>query len=658
MEIQLKSGSKIALAAIPPSQVIAKAVSSKETVIVSLKNQNIVKNIFIKDGKIVFANSNDATDHVKNLLLDEKKLSSSQIAEIEKKMVQEKKKFLDTTVEMGYFPQDKLDALKSRHAAFIATKAQGMIDGIAEIVKSDSIFAKIPICNLDTYKIVCDGIKKHINKESIMQFLPDLANENFMIITDKGKNDEILNAVPPESKGVVTIVKASPNIQETITSSFLSEEDVLKNMYFLKIFGLVDIETPETRQGRILDKSLSDEDKKLKFTVLNTFENLKAQTYYEILAVLEDAPQNELDEALEKANKKHDPAKYRKLFWGQEKNVPDDLIGKFKEAYDVLSDVKKRREYDSFVARGEAQKFTQESTVLGSDQALQKAKEAVGNNDYIQAIKFYTEAYNHTPNNTDIMCDLANAIFNAGGPANVKSANEACELLKKAHTVNANNYRIFHEFGKIFTAMNKADQATDSFKKALFLNPYCSAAGDAISKQNPETALATKIRGLNNCLDKLHYYELLDIPVDSSSDSVKKAYYKATKKFHPDKHFTTDSEELKKMTNSIYKRIVEAYMVLKNPTKRKEYDDQLGQYSEDKEMRLKDASDVVQKKEKQEIVFQSKNARKFFELGLTSLAQKKLSAAKMNFQFALQAEPNNVNIKRKLKEVDDLEKGE
>ena len=66
---------------------------------------------------------------------------------------------------------------------------------------------------------------------------------------------------------------------------------------------------------------------------------------------------------------------------------------------------------------------------------------------------------------------------------------------------------------------------------------------------------------------KKDYYEVLGVPKDASDDVIRKAYKKLAIKWHPDKHVDDKKEAEEK-----FKEISEAYSVLSDPKKKREYD--------------------------------------------------------------------------------------
>lgn len=66
-----------------------------------------------------------------------------------------------------------------------------------------------------------------------------------------------------------------------------------------------------------------------------------------------------------------------------------------------------------------------------------------------------------------------------------------------------------------------------------------------------------------------NYYDILQVNKNASSEIIEKAYKILAKKYHPD----LQPKDQKKQAEEILKEINEAYEVLSNPEKKKDYDD-------------------------------------------------------------------------------------
>jgi curved DNA-binding protein len=73
------------------------------------------------------------------------------------------------------------------------------------------------------------------------------------------------------------------------------------------------------------------------------------------------------------------------------------------------------------------------------------------------------------------------------------------------------------------------------------------------------------------------YYQILGVSRNATADEIKKAYRKLAMKYHPDK-----AKGDKKQAEEKFKQISEAYAVLSNPEKKKEYDEFGSQVFKDK----------------------------------------------------------------------------
>src|SRR5512139_1104079 len=65
---------------------------------------------------------------------------------------------------------------------------------------------------------------------------------------------------------------------------------------------------------------------------------------------------------------------------------------------------------------------------------------------------------------------------------------------------------------------------------------------------------------------KKDYYEILGVPKTATEEQIKKAYRKLALKYHPDRNPGNKQAEEK------FKELTEAYQVVSNPEKRRQYD--------------------------------------------------------------------------------------
>ena len=83
------------------------------------------------------------------------------------------------------------------------------------------------------------------------------------------------------------------------------------------------------------------------------------------------------------------------------------------------------------------------------------------------------------------------------------------------------------------------------------------------------------VENLHTQLNSSTYYSILEIEPWASQDQIKKAYYHAARKFHPDRTSSFPSETLKNKLNDIFAFLTEAYKILSQPVARAQYDENL-----------------------------------------------------------------------------------
>ncbi len=67
------------------------------------------------------------------------------------------------------------------------------------------------------------------------------------------------------------------------------------------------------------------------------------------------------------------------------------------------------------------------------------------------------------------------------------------------------------------------------------------------------------------------HFEILGIPRDADTNTIKSEYFKLAKIYHPDRHFRDVDDDVKKMADEVFASISMAYEVLQNEQERKSY---------------------------------------------------------------------------------------
>lgn len=181
--------------------------------------------------------------------------------------------------------------------------------------------------------------------------------------------------------------------------------------------------------------------------------------------------------------------------------------------------------------------------------------------------------------------------------------------------------------------------------------PAAPARGHLSPEQQAEIAR------LHYGLNKLDYYELLGLPKTAAPGEIKKAFYAASRTWHPDRFYHLEDAVLKGRVHDLYKRITEAYAVLRDDQKRPRYIADVTGPERAQKLRYSDQSDVEvrqqKKKEAQEQIGLTPKGRQLYQAGVADLEASRWSQAERNLKMALTFEPQNARYKERLKEAQD-----
>lgn len=159
-----------------------------------------------------------------------------------------------------------------------------------------------------------------------------------------------------------------------------------------------------------------------------------------------------------------------------------------------------------------------------------------------------------------------------------------------------------------------------------------------------------ELRALASIVEDLDYYQLLEVSPRASAVEVRQAYHSVARRFHPDR-LRQQGDEIGAAADRIAKRVSEAYAVLRDPRRRKLYDQQIAGGSGDRRLLLVEGGAQADKKVADERHGKTPNGRRYITLANEDLAKEDWQAARRNLRMALTFEADNAWVQEKLAEL-------
>jgi len=171
-----------------------------------------------------------------------------------------------------------------------------------------------------------------------------------------------------------------------------------------------------------------------------------------------------------------------------------------------------------------------------------------------------------------------------------------------------------------------------------------------------------EVEALAAALDQLDYFGILKVPQGAGPADIKAAYYRESRAYHPDRFAAVPEAAFRDLVGRIYRRVNEAYTVLRDDRKRAKYLQDVNGPERGKKLRFTEADEAqVKEEQKRKIDEQmgtTPNGRKFYAAALIEIQGERWEAAHRSLKSALMYEPANPRFKEQLAAVEKhLEQG-
>jgi len=165
-----------------------------------------------------------------------------------------------------------------------------------------------------------------------------------------------------------------------------------------------------------------------------------------------------------------------------------------------------------------------------------------------------------------------------------------------------------------------------------------------------------RLEAVNAKLDEVDYFQLFRLHPNAAPRDIKNAYYRESREFHPDHFAQLPDEAIREKINNVFKRITEAYVVLRDDRKRAKYVSDITGADRAKKLRYTEESESEQKaaakKAVEEQVGTTPKGRECFKNACREFDAKRFDKAMQQLKMALMYEPANTKYKDKVKECE------
>jgi DnaJ-class molecular chaperone len=162
----------------------------------------------------------------------------------------------------------------------------------------------------------------------------------------------------------------------------------------------------------------------------------------------------------------------------------------------------------------------------------------------------------------------------------------------------------------------------------------------------------TEVQALAAALDQLDYFAILKLPQTAGVAEIKVAYHRESRAYHPDRFAALPDPVLRETIGRIYRRINEAYTVLRDDAKRRKYVGDITGPDRGAKLRFTEADEArvkeEQKRKVEEQFGQTPNGRKFYAAALADIQAQRWESAERSLRMALMYEPANAKFKEQL----------
>jgi curved DNA-binding protein CbpA len=164
-----------------------------------------------------------------------------------------------------------------------------------------------------------------------------------------------------------------------------------------------------------------------------------------------------------------------------------------------------------------------------------------------------------------------------------------------------------------------------------------SAIGPGLGKVELET--------ISRLMRTLNFYQILKVSPVATEDEIRDSFHREAMLFHPDQYASSNDAMMVALAKDAYQKVVEAYRILSNRDKRREYDESLNPSGVGPDEESTVDENAITSVKRRPNWASGGPGDKFFKMAEQALTNGDAKSALVNIQIALSSDPNNITYK-------------
>lgn len=461
-----------------PSDIFLGLQKTLKTGILDVRKENVIKNVHIRNGSIIFAESNQDEDRLGDILLQSGKITRDQYAEVSRLKEQTGKRYAVILTGAGFLQPAEL-------VTAVELQAKQIIESIFSLKDADFEFRETPFSLKDAPALrlpVADLIFGETKRNADIGLLEKHLMNHIMDFSTNPLNLFQRVDLDPADRTVVSLVDGKTRMEDIVRLSSEPRAETLKTIYaLLKVRILVTKQEDESPHGiSIADVFDRTQDPPQEF--IEKIHAMHAQYsslgYYGVLGLKKDASDDEIKKAFYQAAKEYHPDRNFSL--------PEDMKKKLLEvftyitnAYITLRDPEKRKEHDDGIPPLHSETRTVQNREIAQSKFFE-GKILFRKKKFGEAAGLFASA---------VYFDRSVAVYHYYHGCSLEKAGnlkEAVTALNKALELKPSDPDIMAELGHVYLKLGFKLRAKGYFTSSLKANPSHKRALEGIGISRKE----------------------------------------------------------------------------------------------------------------------------------------------------------------------------